>query len=342
MSYTETGKQAADIAAQAVTLMAEHGVAPTPPNFEIWFNYAGERDPNLTRTIDDLIRRAVSFDDRQIEELRDAFFSFSDEGIKVTESAARLSDELRTLVDALDQAGGDADTYTKALNEFHGAIGSSAGDKLQASIDRILEATADIRKRNHALEGQLDDSSGEVRQLRQDLDDMRREAFTDSLTAIANRKFFDQQMQLTTEEATANNKPLSLLMLDIDHFKKFNDTHGHQIGDQVLKVLAMTMKDGVKGRDIPARYGGEEFCIILPDTSLDDAATLAENIRTTIGDKRLINVQTKQDLGKIAVSVGVSQFKPGEPTNDFIRRADQALYHAKHHGRDRVSSERHL
>ena len=342
MSYTRIDKHIAATAEQAVVLMAKYRISPTPPNFEIWYNYAGKFVPNLTRTIDDLIRRGVAFDDKQIEELHDAFFNFTAEGLKVAETASRLSNELRTLIDTLDKAGGDADTYKKALDEFHGAVGSRAGDDLQASIDRVLEATVTIQNRNSALEGRLDESSSEIRQLRQDLDDMRQEAFTDSLTAIANRKFFDQQMELTTIEATTEKKPLSLLMLDIDHFKKINDTHGHQTGDQVLKLLAMTMKEGVKGRDIPARYGGEEFCIILPDTRLDDATTLAENIRTAIGDKRLINLQTKQDLGKIAVSVGVSQFKPGEPANDFIHRADQALYHAKHNGRDRVSSERHL
>ncbi len=322
--------------------MAKHRIMPTPPNFEIWYNYAGKLVPNLTRTIDDLIRRGVTFDDKQVMELHDAFFSFTEEGIKTAEAASRLTSELRTLIDTLGQAGGDARTYRKALDEFHAAIDSSAGDELQGSIDKILEATADIQERNSALEGQLDDSSGEILQLKQDLDDMRREAFTDSLTGIANRKFFDQQMVLTTEEAMAKDQPLSLLMLDIDHFKKFNDTHGHQIGDQVLKLLAMTMKQGVKGRDIPARYGGEEFCIILPDTSLNDATTLAEHVRRAIGDKRLVNLQTKADLGKIAVSVGVSQFKLGESPDEFIRRADQALYHAKHNGRDRVSSEIHL
>jgi len=322
--------------------MAKYFISPTPPNFEIWYNYAGKLVPNLTRTIDDLIRRGVNFDEKRVDELYKAFFNFTAEGLKVSETASRLSNELQALINALDLAGGDADTYKKALDEFHGTVDFSTGGELQASIDKVLEATVYIQNRNHALESRLDGSSSEIQRLRKDLDDMRQEAFTDSLTTIANRKFFDQQMELCTIEATTEKKPLSLLMLDIDHFKNFNDTHGHQTGDQVLKLLAMTMKERVKGCDIPARYGGEEFCIILPDTHLKNATVLAENIRHSIGNKRLINLQTKQDLGKIAVSIGVSQFKQGETVNDFIRRADQALYHAKHNGRDRVSSELHL
>jgi len=129
------------------------------------------------------------------------------------------------------------------------------------------------------------------------------------------------------------------LLVDIDHFKKFNDTYGHQTGDEVLKLLATTMTRAVKGDDIPARYGGEEFAVILPRTGLQGAVKVAEGIRERISTKKLVNRATDEDLGKITVSIGVGLFTFGEPLSDLIKRTDQALYKAKAVGRDRVVTQ---
>jgi diguanylate cyclase len=195
--------------------------------------------------------------------------------------------------------------------------------------------------RHHAqsLEGRLDHSLGEIRRLKDDLDAMREEAFTDALTRIPNRKKFDLELVRLIDKAEAEASELSLLMLDIDHFKRFNDTFGHPIGDQVLRLLAATLKESVKGRDIPARYGGEEFAVILPDTGLVDALVVAENIRRAIGSKKVVNKQTGEDLGKITVSIGAGRLVTGEPPETLVGRADEALYAAKRGGRNRVASE---
>jgi diguanylate cyclase len=132
---------------------------------------------------------------------------------------------------------------------------------------------------------------------------------------------------------------LCLVMIDIDHFKRFNDTYGHPMGDQVLRLVARVIADNVKGRDTPARYGGEEFAVILPNTSLADAATVAEQLRRAVSKRRVTRRDTMQDLGSVTMSLGVSQFRPGEQLQHFIDRADAALYQAKRAGRDRVLSE---
>ena len=125
-------------------------------------------------------------------------------------------------------------------------------------------------------------------------------------------------------------------MLDIDYFKKFNDTYGHQVGDQVLKLVASTLKTGVKGGDIVARYGGEEFAIILPKTTKENAFTVAEHVRDSVSSKDIINRGTGKVLGQIRLSVGVSEYKPGESIEDLIERADKALYEAKNNGRNQT------
>ena len=210
---------------------------------------------------------------------------------------------------------------------------------LKIAVTKVLTETRKMEETNKVLENQLADSTDEIGQLRDDLEDMRKEALTDALTGIANRKLFDMELRSQARDAMETGESLCLLMLDIDHFKKFNDTFGHQTGDQVLKLLASTMTKAVKGNDIPARYGGEEFTVILPQTDLPGAKQVAESIRQRVSSKTLVNRTTKEDLGKLTISVGVSKFEFGESLTDFLKRADQALYKAKNSGRDCVVSQ---
>jgi diguanylate cyclase len=156
------------------------------------------------------------------------------------------------------------------------------------------------------------------------------------LTGLANRKAFDKCIHDSIEEAMTTKQPMVLMMLDIDHFKKFNDLHGHQVGDQVLRLVARTLTDGVKGRDTAARYGGEEFAIILPETSLSGGMRVADTLRKSVENKEVVNKSTNQHLGRITLSIGVAEYYPGEAVTDFIERADAALYSAKNAGRNRV------
>jgi diguanylate cyclase len=127
-------------------------------------------------------------------------------------------------------------------------------------------------------------------------------------------------------------------MLDIDHFKSFNDNFGHQVGDQVLRLVARTLTDGIKGRDIAARYGGEEFVILLPETNLAHAMILAESLRKSLAAKEVINRASGEFLGRITMSIGVAQYYSSEDVNELIERVDSALYTAKHNGRNQVAA----
>ena len=128
-------------------------------------------------------------------------------------------------------------------------------------------------------------------------------------------------------------------MTDVDHFKHFNDSYGHLTGDQVLRLVAMSVKQNVKGQDIAARYGGEEFAVVLPNTVLRSAITVAEHIRRAVMTKELMKRSTGENLGRITVSIGVAALRPGETPQALIERADGCLYAAKRAGRNRVISE---
>jgi diguanylate cyclase len=161
---------------------------------------------------------------------------------------------------------------------------------------------------------------------------------TDGLTGLANRKAFDSEFDRLFQDATRSKASFTLLMLDIDHFKAFNDNFGHQVGDQVLRLVARTLKDSIKGKDFAARYGGEEFSIILPDTDLAGAIIVGNALRKAVASKDVINRSTGKTLGRITMSVGVAQFDGDRTPEDLIERADSALYIAKHNGRNQVAA----
>jgi diguanylate cyclase len=131
-------------------------------------------------------------------------------------------------------------------------------------------------------------------------------------------------------------------MTDIDHFKKFNDTYGHQTGDQVLRLVALAVKQNIKAQDIACRYGGEEFAIILPHVGLEDAAEIGENIRNAVMSKELVKRSTGENLGRVTISVGIATYENIDTVHSIVSRADEALYLAKDAGRNLVKTEKDL
>ena len=214
----------------------------------------------------------------------------------------------------------------------------SAGD-LQQMVARILAETQRMAEHNRALEHHLNHSAGEMESLRRDLVNTRKEAMTDALTGIANRKYFDAKLRETAAATMETGEALSLLLVDIDHFKSFNDRYGHQAGDQVLAIVAHSLTNAIKGQDTVARYGGEEFGIILPHTELHGATALAEHICTAMAARHIRRKSTAQDFGSVTLSIGVAEYRLGEPLSVLIDRADAALYRAKGDGRNRAVNE---
>jgi len=159
------------------------------------------------------------------------------------------------------------------------------------------------------------------------------------MTGLANRKFLDDSLTKAIADAMARGEPLSLLMVDIDRFKAFNDTYGHLTGDQVLRLVAASLKQNVKGQDVAARYGGEEFAVVLPNTGLRSAVTVGDHIRRAVMSKELVKRSTGEKLGRITVSVGVATLQKGDSNQTLMGRADACLYAAKHNGRNRVICE---
>jgi diguanylate cyclase len=196
-----------------------------------------------------------------------------------------------------------------------------------------------MRESTSALKSHFDAKTREIQTLQQELDRARKRALTDTLTGLANREALYGALESAVHDAEQDDTELCLLVLDIDHFKRVNDTHGHLVGDRVIRFVASTLKRLVKGKDTAARFGGEEFAVVLPDTPVGGAMALAENIRRAIADARLVRSDTREPLNQITVSVGVGSYRRGEDINSLFDRTDQALYAAKSGGRNRVVNE---
>ncbi|WP_299436283.1 GGDEF domain-containing protein [uncultured Rhodospira sp.] len=339
MEYAETKAQAVAAARLAMDSMTEHGVIPNPNNFAIWYVHHTQRLPDLSREIERLMTDGARFGPDVLQALHDKYLSQADETKTLAEAGLRIEDTLEKLLKMLTDANKGTETYGATLNDLsHQAQGASQ-EALHSIISTLVAETQEALRLNRKLGTQLSQSSREVSKLREDLEQVRTEARIDGLTGVFNRKVFDLVMREATEAAASGGRNLSLLMLDIDRFKNFNDTHGHQMGDQVLKLVARTIQGCVRPSDTVARYGGEEFAVVLPSTGVRGAVVVAERVRTTVAGKRITNRRSGTELGRITLSIGVAEYALGESIADMVQRADRALYMAKRQGRNQVISQ---
>jgi diguanylate cyclase len=337
---TREFEQAMHAAETAVRAMREHAVPPTPRNFTVWYAHAAGSQPDLSRTLQILISNHQEFTDERNEELYNRFFNADLQAEVVQDTSEKLHTALSEALRYLEHATGRTQEYGAKLDAYSAQLDQSQSlDRLRTVVTGLMAETGRVAEQNKQLEMQLTRSAVEIVELRENLANVQREAVTDALTGISNRKNFDQKLRDAVRGSLETGEPLSLLMADIDHFKSFNDTYGHQLGDQVLRLVARTLTECIKGRDTTARYGGEEFGIILPQTRLKDALAVAEQIRSTLMRRRIVRRDSGNELGTITVSIGATCYEPGEPISALIRRADEALYRAKHNGRNCVVAE---
>jgi diguanylate cyclase len=249
-------------------------------------------------------------------------------------------DEIEQVMAMVDAAVGSASSYTESLAGVSLQLGN-AGDRegLRTIVESLVRTAKEMEDVNYKLEARLNASKQEINQLQENLEVVRTESLTDPLTSLANRKYFDQALSKAIAESFAKQEALSLMMTDIDHFKTFNDTFGHLTGDQVLRLVALSVKQNVKGLDLAARYGGEEFAVILPNTVMRSAVTVADHIRRAVMTKELMKRSTGEHLGRVTISIGVATLRPEDSVASLIGRADECLYAAKHSGRNRVICE---
>ncbi len=331
---------AAHCARAALGLMDRYSVPAHPDNFVIWYTFVADRDPELNKAVNAILRTGQKFSDPVCADLYERFFGTTQQEAELRAVGKRIEDAVGRVLEFLATANQGAVQYGQVLAGFSGELENSpAHNELGELINSVLTETKVMIEVNRLLEERLENSSSEIARLREDLDELKREATTDTLTGLANRKLFDIALREAALEAEEGRSFLSLLMMDVDFFKQFNDAHGHLLGDQVLKLVAKTISDSIKGADTAARYGGEEFAIVLPGTRLKEGIAVAENIRRLVAGRKVLNRRTGQVLGHVTLSVGVAEYEFGETLGALIHRADEALYLAKRQGRNMVMSQ---
>ncbi len=320
-------------------LLREHSVPPYPQFYELLYTYASGVNPHLNSRID------LLFD--SVDETSDVADRLYQEFLRTNDVEERLNNLSEKVFTKIDSVRGAVKTAITSAESYSGKLveaKQSLTDEIDPATLRVLAAqlldeTRQMQANNRILEERLESSKSDIATLQRDLDAVRRESQLDPLTKIYNRKFFDRSIEKAVTESLESGKPVSLILLDIDNFKRFNDTFGHQTGDQVLRLVALTLKSMIKGLDIAARYGGEEFAAILPNTSLTGATDLAEMVRKAIQSKELLRRSTNEKLGRVTASLGIAELCETDNSVSLIERADRCLYAAKRAGRNQVVNE---
>lgn len=316
------------------------GLAAIPRNYDVWYCYASGYHAELSDAVNAVLSQHGSISQEHLDTIFENYLSQTRVGEKIDAVGGRVVDEIEQVMTLIDSAAGQANAYGNDLAGASARLAAGGSPEgVRAIIENLVRSTREIEANNKALEQRLKASRSEIKLLQENLDAVRTESLTDPLTSLGNRKYYDQSIAKAVALANKTETPLSLLVSDIDHFKKFNDTFGHLTGDQVLRLVALSVKQNVKGQDLACRYGGEEFAIILPDTSLRAAVTVAEHIRRAVMTKELIKRSTNENLGRITISLGVATFRPGDTVASLYDRADRCLYAAKRNGRNRVVCE---
>ncbi len=340
LEYQHDFDSAIGLGERAFKLLQELETPAIPPNYELFYVFASGSNRQLNDAVKKLLaeNKQITADDAR--ELCETFLGDDDLDIHIEEVGDQLSHEITDILQHLDSATHCTQAFGDSLSKVNEQLGTISDPKqAQTVVEKIIEASKRMTENTSQLEKRLDDSRQQISDLQDNLEAVRAESMTDSLTGVANRKLFDRTLSDAIEQARESGEPLSLLMMDIDHFKRFNDTFGHQAGDGVLRLVAAAMKANVKGRDLVARYGGEEFSAVLPATALANALTVAEQVRQAVMTKELIKKSSGESLGNVTLSIGAATLEDGEDAEQLISRADRYLYSAKRGGRNRVMAE---
>jgi diguanylate cyclase len=325
-------------AGRALQLMAQHGVPATPQNFEVWYKFALGTSPELNKVINILIENKRSFDAMTIRSL---FQAYVDADADRDAGRADVSAQLHVLLSAareyLASSRADNRKHVAALGGVAAQIEQNADPR--AIVERLVGVLSKAVARGHALEANFNAALMELDKVRSHLAAAEQRSRTDLLTGLANRLALDDFLRAAQMAAMESGDALSIILLDIDHFKAFNDRFGHQFGDQILRLIAQFLERGLRNDDLAARFGGEELVGVLPGADVGFAKGVAERIRQAIASHQITRRATGEVLTGVTVSIGVAQFVPGETLARLFERCDRALYAAKRGGRNRTVTE---
>lgn len=314
-----------------------------PIAYAVWYAYFAKSHSELNKEVDAVLASGVHFDSALHQDIYNKYLRAETESLLVQDVQTETEELVKKVFSEMMGAHVSANKYSGRLENFVAQLSKVAGlDEMTTIVKEMVHHTEAVADSSRTLQQKLDEAAQETQALRLKLQYTEEEAARDGLTGLNNRRAFDREMASLYKKYQREGRGFSLLILDIDFFKRFNDDYGHQVGDFVLETLGAILHKGLKGSDFPARYGGEEFICILPETSLADALIVAEHLRIQISVKTPVRVETEKALRKITASIGVAQINSMDTIRSVIERADKALYLAKESGRNNVKTEKDL
>lgn len=306
-----------------------------PCHFALWYEHFAGLNSNLSRLLNAQLAEGTPLTDAQVSRL------YAEHVLaRELASHAALREELQKVLQGTAHDTAEAERSTCAFDralEGHvtGLAQNASLEQLEHTISSLRVETLRMRADTARLTAKLRESSAQVEILTENLLRAQNEALHDPLTGLKNRRAFEEAALLWQQE-NGSLAGASVLVIDVDHFKQINDTHGHLLGDKVLQAVAKRLQKSIKGQDTAARFGGEEFVILLPATNLNGAALLARQLRLSVAQGRIVRLDGAKSIGAVTISIGVAEGRVDDNLQSLIERADRAMYQAKLKGRDRV------
>lgn len=340
LDFKDAPEKAKRIFVMLQDLFEEQNINPHPLNYYIWYSYYKGDNPKFRQEMDNVLNDPFGYNDRIGKRLYDEYLA---EDCDVdTHFDAAFKRLIGLMIQKMNLWSDRLEQHTKELDACASSLAGESlnAEELKQLTNSVLNTATSMQQSTAEFQKELLDSTKEVHELRQQLIEARAEIMQDELTKVGNRKAFNNAIEELSSNAIYTSESLCLIMTDIDHFKRFNDTFGHLVGDSVLRYFANVIKKGKQENEVICRYGGEEFAILMANTDLETAAARAESIRKGIESAQLKRANSEQALGKITASFGVAVYQgPKETLENFIKRADDALYLAKQQGRNQVKTE---
>jgi len=328
------------IVRNAIPRMSEFRIPITPSNYAVWYEYLSDTNQALRQEMDALLSHGQPITDGDMKGLYERFLKERAEEHWMVKTAFRRM--VSTLMSHIENADGQYCAFSAELNAIAISLaGDVSAKQLDELMSRSVRATNTALEQGKELKQRLSSLATEMEDVRGKLERSQKQARADVLTGLHNRLAFQEELAALPRFAAQDAHAPCLLIVDIDYFKRINDTYGHLVGDHVLCAVAQEIKACVRGRDMVVRYGGEEFAVLLRDTPHSGCRAVAEHVRA--GIERLM-IKLPDDLladALIAVtaSIGGAWYREEEPGEASIDRADRALYLAKKEGRNRVTWE---
>ncbi|HEX8989772.1 MAG TPA: GGDEF domain-containing protein [Rhodocyclaceae bacterium] len=337
MRYAETIEQSAEYLRLALPMMARQAAGMHPVSYAVWYEYVSGRNAALKAALDAALREGAVFDDKAIHDVFHQHIADREQDL-----AQRVTDGVQKVMAEMSQSASQANHHAEAVGSVlerlsEDIAGGVQGGALDAGMQTLRLQTREMQGAVSTLKSRLEDSGREIERLREEVAKAREAALADALTGLVNRRGFDMALGASLASRDPEEAGPSLLILDIDHFKRVNDSYGHLFGDKVIRAVAQILKDNVKEMDVAARYGGEEFCILLPKTPLDGARHVAEKIRSLVERSRVRRIDNNETVANVTISLGAACYRDGESALEFVARADRALYQSKLGGRNRTT-----